>query len=54
MTGYIEFVDESVTISEIHKVHQKMFGPYLKQSIMGFFDNRISKEDNFGFESETK
>lgn len=50
-TGYIEFVDQSVTIAKIHKDYMKLLGPFYKKSIMGYFEHKISKDSSLGFTS---
>jgi hypothetical protein len=46
-TGYIEFVDNSKTISEMHRKSELRLPTFRSSSLMTYFVNTVAKDDNF-------
>ncbi len=42
MSGFIEFVDKAVEISEIHKNKHLLRGPFIEESVYDFLNNKKS------------
>jgi hypothetical protein len=45
--GFIEFIDGSVNISEIHEWSSTFLGPFRKHCIIDYFLAEIANKDNF-------
>ena len=46
-TGYIEFIDEAVVITKMHKDYGFWSGPFSKYSVMKYFEKNVATDPIF-------
>ncbi len=48
-TGFIEFINNATVITQMHKDHSKVTGPFNKQSVLNFFLNTVVEKNKEQF-----